>query len=634
MQSTSALFKSLLAAGAAKEYRYVIAGENYGEDRVVSASGSSSSMSKAAEIGRCMAKELQAVIREPGAIPRMAEVIVQVRLNDGTSQSEWLDKGTYYVDTRSKDPFGVLTINAFDPMLKADQPYIKKTEIADWPADETDVVEEIAELMGVAVDSRTVLAGYDVKYPNQDWTMREMLGWIAASNCGNWIITPKNELLLVPLNADASYLGANSNAAILFGDSVIVLSTGYDYDKARDVLAEDDTTGILFGDSLIIANPAGGGSAKYLDGKGQNIQGNARSLQNLGLLQAFTGVKLWYDRENTYEDQEIEVDGEPATEKVEVENAYYSGTDEGRILEADCPWATQEMADAILAKIEGYCYQGAIVEEAIISPAVELGDVCICDGIGFLVSQILENFNALYAPTLSSPGDDEVDHEYHYKTQTDRALNRKATLGENYYGFKVTRENGIEVVNIVDGVETTRMILNSSVQAFYNANGDEALYFDAEAGQYKFVGDVTVLSGSLNINNNFIVDTDGNVTCNGSVILQGSETKIVAPLIMSNSFCVFPEDATDAEIGALTIPTGFNLYDRESGSLYNFLTIYQYGTHTHLTNGQGGAADLNINYPIVNFDGNSLYHNGSGYTGADAKLATIGKVKDLITNGW
>ena len=637
MQSVSNLYKSLVSSGASVEIKAVISGNTYGQGRIISSSGESKLLSKAATIGNCIAKTLSISLLDAGNIPRAAKIRLESRMTDGNQYSEWIKKGSYFVDTRSDSDSNVLVLNAFDAMLKADQPYLENSELSDWPANENDVVAEIAELMGVSIDPRTVLAGYSVPIPEQDWTCKEMLGWIGASNCGNWTITPADELYLVPFGGITSLLSADYNTAILMGNSILVLSTEIAYGETRQLLSKDTNTAIRFGDDYIVLN--GEGNTVGSIGKTyQDIQKNAESFDNLGMLPPFSGIKLWRSHETTYVDEltEIERDGESSLESVpvEVEQSVMAGDDTGRVLEADCPWATQAMVDNILPKIVGYCYQAATVQKALVSPALELGDTCICNGITFPVCQIVEDYADQYAPTISSPEDEQIDYEYRYTNTMERQLKRKLTLNQNYYGFKVTREHGIEVTNIVDGVETTRMVLNSSTQAFYNSNGDVALYFDAEAGQYKFVGDVTVLSGSLNINDNFIVDTDGNVTCNGSVILQGSDTKIKAPLIMSDSFAVFPEDATDVEIEALTIPAGFNLYGRESGDLYNFLTIYQYGTHTHLTNGQNSATDLNINYPTVNFDGNSLYHYGSGYTGSDAAIATVGKVKDLITNGW
>lgn len=537
------------------------------------------------EVGACIASSLSFDIVPKGRVPRMAEVTLYNRLAtwDRSSTSEWLVMGTYFIDTRSKIEDGLkMRFTAYDSMLKCDLPYIDNTSFDEWPQSEDDVVEDIADAIGVEVDSRTELAGYDVPYPN-DYTMREVLGYIGAANGGNWIITPENKLLLVKLTGESSLLAADHSTAILFGDSIIVLSTGYEY-----------------GDSV-----------------SSDIKRNAQGFHNLGLLQPFTGVKVWYNRENSYVDQEVEVEGETTTEKVEVENAYFAGDNSGRVLELDCPWGTQAMADAILVQIEGMMYQGATVDAAQIDPAAELGDTVICDGIGFSLSSISVSYTGDYLPTIGAPADEEVDYEYHYESQTERKLSRKVSLGDSYYGFKVTRENGIEVVNIVDGNETTRMILNSSIQAFYNANGDEALYFDAEAGQYKFVGDVTVLSGSLNINNNFIVDTEGNVTTNGNVTLQGGNTVIKAPNIYGGAFY--------NAAGNARLEIGSDLSFYSSITVNNPLfTIYDTAGSVDLQfYGRPILTYVDDIVPYTNAKGKWSY-TGSGQSGDSAEVATIG----------
>ena len=607
MQSTSALFKTLQAEGASKEYRYLIAGRYFGPDQVVSAEASAASMSKAAEIGKCMSKELHLTLREPGAIPRMAQIHAQVRLNDGTRQSEWLDKGTYFVDTRARDTFDTLTLNAFDPMLKAEQPYLELSALSQWPSPDSDVVDEIADLIGVTVDSRTVLAGYDVPIPEQDWTMREVLGWIAAANGGNWVITGANELRLISFGGITSLLGTDSGHALLLGDSLIVLSTGIKYEDTRDLLGEDDSAAIKFGNDFLVLNGPRERRSSYLGSNGQDIRKNAESLQNLGLLQPFSGVKLWRSHETTYEDQEVTHTAGTAimTEivKVEVEQSVMAGDDTGRVLEADCPWATQAMADAILTNILDYCYQGAAVGGALVSPAIELGDICICDGVSFTVSQIREIYDALYAPTLSAPGDEEVDHEYRFETKTERQLSRKVSIGENYYGFKVKRESGIEVANIVDGVSTTRMILNSNEQKFFDADGNLALYFDPVARKYKFMGDVIVAPGYH---------------------------------IRSSALGILAESITEAQAEELTIPSGFNLYDKVNDEPYNFLRIYYYGLAVHFESPAGGNAYFSFDqvdfYSPVFLNYLSKYPQFSGGNQGDDEIATVGFVKSLTVH--
>lgn len=577
MQQVSSLWKSIFATpGHATEVKAVIDGVVYSTDKLYSVNKACEAFQgQAPMVGACCAAQLSLELIPATQVPVMAEINLYVRLSYGEDVSEWIPAGTFLVDTRSKSKGGdLVSFTAFDSMLKLDQPYLEHSGLSTWPADDDDVADDIADAIGVSIDSRTVLAGYPVPIPDSDTTMREIMGWIGAANGGNWIITPENKLRLIKLEGKNSLLGEDDSTAILFGDSVIVLSTGYSY-----------------GDST-----------------SADIQRNAQGFQNLGLLQPFTGVKVWVNRESTYEDQEVTVGGETTTEKVEVENAYFAGDETGRVLELDCPWGTQAMADALLLQIRGYCYQGATVDAAQLPPEAELGDTVICDGVGFNLSCLSVSYTGDYLPTIGAPADEEVDYEYHYESKVDRQLSRKVGLGDSYYGFKVTKKNGIEVENIVDGVPTTRMILNSSVQAFYNADGEAALYFDPVAGKYRFKGDVTITNGSL---------------------------------VLSSAFGIFPSDATVAEAEAVTVPDGLNLFGRYNGNLYNFFRVSQYEIYTNFDSPDGGYArwlfsntTVTGNLSVQGQTGLNGYadYTYSGYSGAAAEIATVGKVAAMIAD--
>lgn len=204
MQSVSLLYRQLLAANAPKEVRAIIAGVTYDQTKIVSASSKAALMDKAATIGNCVAKELNLVLRNPGDIPRMAEIRMQFRLNSGTQQSEWLPKGTFFIDTRDEGN-GVLTIDAFDPMLKCDQSFTTSGEQGTWPRTDITVVNQICSRIGVTLDSRTaaiITSGYTIQYPGFGegaYTMRELLGFIGSMYAGNWIITDENKLRLLVL---------------------------------------------------------------------------------------------------------------------------------------------------------------------------------------------------------------------------------------------------------------------------------------------------------------------------------------------------------------------------------------------------------------------------------------------------
>lgn len=231
MQTTDATYAALLAADAPREVRAVIAGTTYGQDKIVSAKSAAAVLKGNQLVGNCISAQLNLSLREPGTIPRMAEIDVGVRLNDGTTQSGWLPKGTFYIDTRTQED-DVLKITAYDAMLKTEQSFTRSGDQGEWPRTDISVVNEIAQRIGVSVDARTTALmsrGYLVQYPgivledgtpkysaDGGLTMREVLGYIGVMYGGDWVISDAGELRLVPfaifpfinpLNTDNPALG-------------------------------------------------------------------------------------------------------------------------------------------------------------------------------------------------------------------------------------------------------------------------------------------------------------------------------------------------------------------------------------------------------------------------------------------
>lgn len=134
-------------------------------------------------------------------VPRMAELALYARLV-GAETSEWIPQGRFFIDTRKNWIHGGLSLTCYDRMLMTEQPYIDPdNEGGEWPIPMRDAVAEICTRIGAALDSRTVLregSGYVVDYPN-DFTMREVLGYIGVAHGGNWVMTPAGALRLVPL---------------------------------------------------------------------------------------------------------------------------------------------------------------------------------------------------------------------------------------------------------------------------------------------------------------------------------------------------------------------------------------------------------------------------------------------------
>ena len=101
-----------------------------------------------------------------------------------------------------------------------------------------------------------------------------------------------------------------------------------------------------------------------------------------------------------------------------------SGSDTGRTLTALQPDGTNAMAAAILAKVSGYKHIGYDGSEALLDPAVELGDAVTVDGLYVPLIALDTTFDPMLAPNISAPDADEIDDEYPYKSPTQRQIER------------------------------------------------------------------------------------------------------------------------------------------------------------------------------------------------------------------
>lgn len=240
----------------------------------------------------------------------------------------------------------------------------------------------------------------------------------------------------------------------------------------------------------------------------------------------FTRVVLWYDDEHAFE----------------------AGDGAGRTLEADCPFATQQMADKILESIFGRRYQPYEATGAVIDPAAELGDGVIANGVYSVLARQDTTFDALMVSDIAAPADEEIDHELPYETQVQRTLKRKMTLGQNYFGVQVTRYKGLEIVKTdEDGNEINRATFNTDVIAMYDDNGRARLYFDTGLGEYVFIGTVNIRGGKMNINDKFVVDEDGNATLTdawlkAAVLYAGDDSQYYARML-GDAFALMNKDS-------------------------------------------------------------------------------------------
>lgn len=352
-------------------------------------------------------------------IPRMAMLALWNRARCGELTSEWVPEQIYYLATREKDKdTGVLKLHAYDAMMRGEQTYADFTGFTTWPQKDSDVVAEIMDLLGLTWDSRNVqLTDYMVEYPN-DLTMREVLGYIAASYCSNLTMAMElvegvwlNTIRMVPLSGNDDTVDVGSSYTELNADAP---------------------------------------------------------------LDEYSKVTVWYDDTDAFE----------------------AGDNTGRRLEVDQLYAKQAMADDMLARVAGFAYQPFTATGAIVHPLAELGDHITMDEVTSIICTMKREYDLCGFADVSAPVDDEVDYEYKFVSPADRKLARKVSLGQDYYGTKITRERGL-VIEKIDGDDQVigEAVFNSDVlamRAMIDGQMKDCIYFDTTKGTYKISGDVEV----------------------------------------------------------------------------------------------------------------------------------------------
>lgn len=105
------------------------------------------------------------------------------------------------------------------------------------------------------------------------------------------------------------------------------------------------------------------------------------------------------------------------------ENSVTAGDDTGIELAADCPHATQAMADAILAQVKGYQYQMFGADDAALDPAAELGDGVTAGGVYSVISRLSDDGSGY--SDITAPGESELEDEYPASGPMTQAFARK-----------------------------------------------------------------------------------------------------------------------------------------------------------------------------------------------------------------
>lgn len=142
------------------------------------------------------------------------------------------------------------------------------------------------------------------------------------------------------------------------------------------------------------------------------------------------------------------------------ENSITAGDDTGTELLADCPHATQEMANAILAQVKGYKYQMFSAEDAALDPSAELGDGVTAGGIYSVISRLNDDGSG-YAG-IAAPGEAELEDEFPTGGPLTKEFSRKISSVRSQI-IKTAEKITLLVENEVEGLEGKLELTASSL---------------------------------------------------------------------------------------------------------------------------------------------------------------------------
>lgn len=184
---------------------------------------------------------------------------------------------------------------------------------------------------------------------------------------------------------------------------------------------------------------------------------------------------------------------------VDDENCYEAGDETGTVIEQDCPYANQEIANNLLATLQGYSYQGLEANGAKVSPVAELGDGLTIGGLYTQLAYQNIRFSTGEVMDVSAPGSNETLHEYKTEGETTKQFNHQIAETRSIIS-KTSEEILLQVENELEGLSSSFSVQLDSITG----------RIDGLDGEFAEL--------SLTLDGLTVTDSTGKTVINGSMI--------------------------------------------------------------------------------------------------------------------
>lgn len=201
---------------------------------------------------------------------------------------------------------------------------------------------------------------------------------------------------------------------------------------------------------------------------------------------------------------------------------YEAGDDSFRTLEITNPYGTQEIANSILSKIQGYSYKPFTAEGAILNPVAELGDAVNVGEVYSFISSMDTIFSPIMSATISAPEDSNIDHEYPYESSESKEIARKINGAKASFIVELGRIESSLEENYQKKSDMSRYVETSSL------NTSIGQYIDSTAGTAKVVSAASGVYQRKDQMSNYVLSSSLNTSIGQYIDSQAGQAKIIS----------------------------------------------------------------------------------------------------------
>lgn len=323
----------------------------------------------------------------------------------------------------------------------------------------------------------------------------------------------------------------------------------------------------------------------------------------------------------------------------ESEIVYTAGNDTGRTLELNNEWGTQAMANNILARIKGFQYKPFDASNAMVDPSVELGDGITVKGIYSGIFVQATRFNQLMASDVSAPVDEEIEHEYGFESQTNRAFTRM--VAQTKSGIHQNAEEiSVQVESIRYDAFDTENTQSLASRITVNANGitqevrdrQQAVSDEADAREQAIQDEAdardSAIGTAVTEMNSTLTQTAKQIRADVVAKRGNSQTTSFAWELLEDSFTLYSnnKEVFKANSNGITV-TGSGKFSGEVSATSGAIGGFTLANGVLYTNGKTGI-DTDLNGVHISASGISLGKQGvfkvTNQGAITAKSGTIG----------